>query len=37
MPIPVPCFQRLLKIEGDIAAIETALEQLKAAGKSVWL
>ena len=34
--VPVPCFQRLEQVEGDMAAIERRLDELSAEGGSVW-
>ena len=35
--VSVPVFQRLERVEGDIAEIESRLDELSASGESVWV
>ncbi|MBN2715873.1 MAG: exonuclease SbcCD subunit D C-terminal domain-containing protein [Deltaproteobacteria bacterium] len=35
--IPIPCFQRLARVKGDMPAIDAQLRQLATTGESIWL
>lgn len=35
--VPVPTFQRLHKIAGDLSTLQSAIEKLKAQNESIWL